>query len=232
MRLLQRTTLNSATEGLSPAEEARIEGLLTFERAARSRGCRVLAGIDEAGRGCLAGPVVAAACILPENIVIAGINDSKQLTPAQRELLFEELCTHPEIQIAIGVVYPEEIDRINIFQSSVKAMLLAVENLEVRPDHLLVDGMKLPHATISSEKIIKGDTLSLSIAAASIVAKVTRDRMMIHEYHKKYPCYGFDKHKGYGTEAHLAALKEFGPCLIHRYSYAPVKKLCQPQFPF
>lgn len=231
MHLLKRTTLNLKSESLSPVEEMRLEGLLAFERAARERGCQVIAGLDEAGRGCLAGPVVAAACVIPEGVLIAGANDSKQLTAQQREELFEALSNHPDIVLGVGVVYPDEIDRINIFQSSIKAMLLAVEDLAVRPDHLLVDGLKLPHATITSEKIIKGDTLSLSIAAASIAAKVTRDKMMV-EYHRQFPNYGFDRHKGYATELHLAALGAHGPCSIHRRSYAPVKNLCQQEFSF
>lgn len=218
-------------ETTDPMEKARLESLLTFERVARARGCKVIAGVDEAGRGCLAGPVVAAACVIPEGLLISGINDSKQLSAQQRECLFDVITTHPDILIGIGIVDAQEIDKINIFQASVKAMLLAVEDLPVRPDHLLVDGLKLPHI-ISSEKIIKGDTLSLSIAAASIIAKVTRDRQMINEYHVKYPEYSFDRHKGYGTEAHLAALNKNGPCHIHRRSYAPVKKICEPQFLF
>ena len=232
MHLLQRTILNLTTETLCPIEEARLERLLAFERAARERGCQHIAGVDEAGRGCLAGPVVAAACIIPENLLIVGVNDSKQLTSQQRETLFELMMAHPDIHVGIGIVDHKEIDRINIFQASVKAMLKAVKQLPLKPDHLLVDGLKLPHPKIPTEKIIKGDTLSLSIAGASIAAKVTRDRLMVNEFHKKYPEYGFDRHKGYGTQIHLEALDKHGPCAIHRRSYAPVQNACQAQFAF
>lgn len=232
MHLLQRRILNLTTETLCPIEEARLERLLAFERAARERGCRSIAGIDEAGRGCLAGPVVAAACIIPENILIVGVNDSKQMTHAQRETIYELMLANPEILIGVGIVEPAEIDRINIFQATIQAMLKAVALLPVEPDYLLVDGLKLPHPKIPNEKIIKGDTLSLSIAGASIAAKVTRDRLMTGLYHEKYPQYGFNKHKGYGTEVHLDALNTHGPCPIHRKTYAPVQNACQPQFVF
>jgi ribonuclease HII len=139
---------------------------------------------------------------------------------------------HEEIYTGVGVVDPAEIDRINIYQASIKAMIDAVDNLPVKPDHLLVDGLKLPHPHISGEKIIKGDTLSLSIAAASIVAKVTRDRLMVADYHQKYPQYGFDRHKGYSTQMHMEALDRYGPCPIHRRSYEPVRNACQQQFLF
>ena len=206
--------------------------MLTFERAAKGNGKTCIAGLDEAGRGCLAGPVVAGACVIPDHIRIVGINDSKQLSPTQRENLFEIMLSHPEIHIGIGIVEPKEIDRINIYQASIKAMLKALKNLPVEPDHMLVDGLVLPHPKIPCEKLIKGDTLSQSIAGASIAAKVTRDRLMVKQYHLKYPQYGFDRHKGYGTEVHLEALDKHGPCPIHRYSYAPVKNSCQQQFVF
>lgn len=231
MHLLQRTILNLSAEDLCPIEEARLDKLMAFERAARQRGCRHVAGVDEAGRGCLAGPVVAGACIIPETIWIAGINDSKQLTHERREQLFQQLIDHPDIHIGIGIVHAEEIDRINIYQASILAMLKAVEALPIQPDYLLVDGLKLPHPTIPGEKIIKGDTLSQSIAAGSIAAKVTRDRMMV-DYHAKYPQYGFDRHKGYGTEIHIDSLNTYGPCPIHRKTYEPVRNACQPQFVF
>lgn len=210
---------------------------MTFERAAYDKGFRCIAGIDEAGRGCLAGPVVAAACVIPFNIYIEGVNDSKQLTAHRRESLFEFLSSHPEIFVGVGIVEPEEIDRINIFQASILAMLKAVKALSVSPDFLLVDGLKLPHPFTPTQKIIKGDTLSQSIAAASVIAKVTRDRLMVDEYHKIYPDYSFDRHKGYGTAIHLEALNKHGPCPIHRRSYAPVKNCsgintCQQQLTF
>lgn len=227
----QRTILNLQSKEFCPMEEARLERLLAYERAARLKGRDCIAGVDEAGRGCLAGPVVAGACILPESLLIVGLNDSKQLSPEKRENLYEILTTHPEIYIGIGVVEPSEIDRINIYQATIVAMSRALENLKKVPDFLLVDGLDLRHPSITCQKIIKGDTLSLSIAAASIAAKVYRDRCMLR-LHEKYPMYRFDRHKGYGTEAHMAALAQHGACPDHRRSYAPVRNVCQPQFAF
>lgn len=209
-------------------EEARLERLLTYERAAIAQGYQSIAGLDEAGRGCLAGPVVAGACLLPIGLKIPGVNDSKQLSAEKRDSLYEILINHPDIHTAVGIVEPEEIDRINIFQATIVAMLRAVDGLKISPDYLLVDGLKLPHQTLPCLKIIKGDTLSMSIAAASIIAKVTRDRLMIDEYHQKYPQYAFNQHKGYSTARHLEALNQHGPCPIHRRSYEPVRVLCQP----
>jgi ribonuclease HII len=203
-----------------PTEQMRLQGLLQYENEARLKGFQTIAGIDEAGRGPLAGPVVAAACIIPQGILLPGVNDSKQLSPAARQKLFQQIKTIPDIIFSIGRVDPAEIDRINIYQATIVAMQHAVEGLSCRPDYLLVDGMKLPH-DIPVLKIIKGDALSQSIAAASIIAKVTRDAMM-EEYDKQWPQYGFAKHKGYGTAAHLAALAEHGPCPIHRRSFAPI----------
>jgi ribonuclease HII len=203
-----------------PTEQMRLQGLLQYENEARLKGFQTIAGIDEAGRGPLAGPVVAAACIIPQGILLPGVNDSKQLSPAARQKLFQQIKTIPDIIFSIGRVDPAEIDRINIYQATIVAMQHAVGGLSCRPDYLLVDGMKLPH-DIPVLKIIKGDALSQSIAAASIIAKVTRDAMM-EEYDKQWPQYGFAKHKGYGTAAHLAALAEHGPCPIHRRSFAPI----------
>lgn len=201
-------------------EKARLDELTRYEAEARAQGYRLIAGIDEAGRGPLAGPVVAAACIIPEGIFFEGINDSKQLSPKQRCHLYESLISHPSIVYGIGSSDAREIDEVNIYQATILAMLRAVEALTTHPDYLLVDGMKLPHPTIPVLKIIKGDTLSQSIAAASILAKETRDRLM-GEYHERWPEYHFDRHKGYGTEKHLEALSLHGPCPIHRLSFAP-----------
>jgi ribonuclease HII len=197
--------------------------LFEVERQAFSQGYTEVAGVDEAGRGPLAGPVVAAACILPpDHETFPYLNDSKQLSKELRETLYRDLTAHPEVKIGVGMASHEEIDEINIYQAALKAMRLAVQNLPALPKLLLIDGLLLPpyHAW----KIADGDALSLSIAAASVIAKVTRDRLMC-EYHEKWPCYGFDKHKGYGTPAHLEALEEHGPCPIHRRSFAPVKSM-------
>lgn len=198
--------------------------MLAFEEEAYACGYGRIAGIDEAGRGPLAGPVVAAACIIPRGRIIPGVNDSKQLTPLQRDKLFDLLTEDKEICFAVGLADALEIDQINIYQATRLAMGRAVVGLTQEPDFLLVDGMPLPHLAIPNKKIVRGDVLSQSIAAASIIAKVTRDRMML-EYHLKWPEYAFDRHKGYGTAFHLAALKQYGPCAIHRKSFAPVLSL-------
>lgn len=195
-----------------------------YEQAAYSKGYRQIAGIDEAGRGPLAGPVVAAACIFPPNLLIPGINDSKQLSPKRRGELFLLLIQNPLVQYGVGIVDEKVIDRINILEATKLAMLQAVDALNIVPDYLLVDGLKLPHPTIPGEKIIKGDTLSQSIAAASIIAKETRDKIM-SELHEKYPQYGFNKHAGYGTEMHREAICRFGPCEVHRRTFEPIKSL-------
>lgn len=198
--------------------------LTTYEKATRKKGYQILAGIDEAGRGPLAGPVVAAACIIPEKVVIRGIDDSKKLTPEKREKLFDKICSNPDIIYGVGIISHEVIDQVNIYQASILAMLEAVSKLSVTPDILLVDGLKLPHPSIPSEKIIDGDALVRCIAAASILAKVTRDRIMV-EYHQQFPQYGFDQHKGYCTAQHLVFLEKYGACPIHRRSFEPVTAL-------
>lgn len=190
-----------------------------FEENAQKRGYRLIAGVDEAGRGPLAGPVVAAACIVPHGFDVSGIDDSKKLSPKQRELLFHRISS--SCITAVGIVEAPVIDVINILQASIQAMVEAVKKLVPSPDYLLVDGLKLPFS-IPSEKIIKGDALSFSIGAASIIAKVTRDRIM-EELDAIYPQYGFKKHKGYGTAVHLKALQEHGPCPIHRKTFEPIK---------
>jgi ribonuclease HII len=198
-----------------------------FEESAYKEGCRLIAGVDEAGRGPLAGPVVAAACILPRALHIEGIDDSKKLTAGQREELYHILTTHPEIFYGIGIVENALIDEMNILRASLHAMALAVKELSKEPDYLLIDGNHLPPTQILSKAVIKGDSRSVSIGAASIIAKHKRDLLML-EYHEKFPHYGFDKHKGYGTKLHIEALKTYGPCPIHRKSFEPVKSLTYP----
>ena len=196
--------------------------LWSFEKKALKAGYSKIAGVDEAGRGPLAGPVVAAAVILPASLPVAGINDSKKLTPGKREHLFEEIYQHA-VAVGIGIVDPSEIDRINILQASRFAMLLAVENLFPKPDYLLVDGTFPIASQLPQEPIPKGDTLSISIAAASIIAKVTRDSMMA-KYHQEYPRFGFAQNKGYPTKTHKAAIQKYGCCPIHRKSFKGVKE--------
>lgn len=206
------------------AETRRLQQLLKFEKAAQKQGFKAIAGIDEAGRGPLAGPVVAAACIIPFGLKIKGVNDSKQLTEQSRSDLYNIILENPTILSGIGIVSHQEIDRINIYQATIVAMLQAVAALAAVPDMLLVDGLQLPHPSIPCQKIIKGDCKSQSIAAASIIAKVTRDRIM-ETFHQEWPQYGFNKHKGYATEQHIEAIKKWGPCPIHRMTYEPLKSL-------
>ena len=182
-----------------------------------------MAGVDEAGRGPLAGPVVAAAVILPQGFRHASLNDSKQLTAATRELLFVEITAHTEIRFAFSVVDVVEIDRINILRATHEAMRRAVAQLDPQPQHVLIDGLPVRPFSIAQTALVAGDTLSFSIAAASVIAKVTRDRIMV-EHDAKFPGYDFARHKGYGTPQHLAALKKHGPCPIHRRSFLPVRQ--------
>lgn len=196
---------------------------MAFERRAQANGFKRIAGIDEAGRGPLAGPVVAAACLIHARS-FEGINDSKLLTPSQRQSLFDQITSTPGVNYAVGIVESKEIDRINILQATIKAMREAVARIEDPPDYLLIDGMDLFFDQIPSEKIVQGDSRSQSIAAASIIAKVTRDHLM-RGYHQLYPLYGFDQHKGYGTAKHLHAIQKYGPCPIHRLTFAPLKEL-------
>ncbi len=177
-----------------------------------------IAGVDEAGRGPLAGPVVSAACILHDSFLFQDLNDSKQLTPKERERLYTEISGHPGVCYGIGICDADVIDQINILQATLLSMQRAVAALPVCPDYLLVDGNRLPVFSQPAEAIIGGDGRSVSIAAASVLAKVTRDRMM-DEFDARWPMYGFKRHKGYGTAAHLNALREFGPSPIHRKSF-------------
>ncbi len=196
---------------------------LRYENRLRKEGHRVIAGIDEAGRGPLAGPVVAAAVVLPPRFRHPVLTDSKKLTPAIRDTLFEEICAHPQIIWGIGVADVGEIDRLNILRANDLAMCRAVEALATIPCVSLIDGRPVKDFPWPQHALVKGDALSLSIAAASVLAKVHRDRLMVG-YAETHPGYGFEKHKGYGTAAHLAALQRLGPCAIHRRSFAPVAR--------
>lgn len=209
--------------GLTPEEFHRLEGMMKFEYQAASHGFQFIAGLDEAGRGPLAGPVVAGAVILPDTFALAGINDSKQLTPALRRELAAEIKKQA-VSWAVAAVYPPYLDQVNIYQATIQAMQLAVKNLYPQPDYLLIDALKLPDIHIKQQSIIKGDTLSISIAAASILAKVERDNAM-EAFDHLYPGYGFARHKGYATREHIQLLMEKGPCPIHRESFEPVKSL-------
>lgn len=192
-----------------------------FELEARRCGYRRIAGLDEAGRGPLAGPVVAAAVILPSRCRLVGIDDSKQLTESERNHLFV-LITQRAVAIGVGSASHDEIDRLNILQATRLAMYRAIAAVSPVPDCLLVDAVSLPASKMPVRSIIKGDALSVSIAAASIIAKVTRDRLMA-EYHAVYPQYNFLSHKGYGTEEHRQRLVEHGPSAIHRRTFSPVR---------
>ncbi|WP_027627915.1 ribonuclease HII [Ruminiclostridium cellobioparum] len=199
------------------AEAERLEKLLSFERQAREEGFSYIAGVDEAGRGPLAGPVVAAAVIFPEGVTIEGVNDSKKLSEAQREALFEII---KEKALAYGIQAIDEkcIDNINILNATKSAMTGALEQLKPQADCILLDAVRLENIKTKQVPIIKGDSLSFSIAAASILAKVTRDRLL-KEYDNIYPEYGFAVHKGYATPQHISAIKKFGLCPIHRLSF-------------
>lgn len=196
---------------------------LRHERELRLAGYRRVAGIDEVGRGCLAGPVVAAAVVLPERPRLKGLRDSKVLPRARREALYELILDRAEA-VGVGCVEVDTIDRINILQATKLAMRQAIERLPLSPDHLLIDALRLPVVPLPQRAIINGDAISASIAAASVVAKVTRDRIC-DEIDARYPAYGFRRNKGYGTPLHLHALNEAGPCDWHRRSFAPVRTL-------
>jgi ribonuclease HII len=193
-----------------------------FERMFYGRGYQKIAGLDEVGRGPLAGPVVAAAVILPRQGIGQELFDSKKIPPKKRDGLYEAIRAEA-LGVGLGIVGQEEIDQINILEASLKAMVLAVESLPIPPDFLLIDGSHGLNLLIPQKPIRKGDQLSNSIAAASIVAKVTRDRMML-EYHERYPEYNFAEHKGYGTKAHRMAIAKFGICELHRKTFRGVKE--------
>lgn len=197
-----------------------------FEQEARRCGYRRIAGVDEAGRGPLAGPVVAAAVILPVRCRLIGVDDSKQLSASERDRLYAAIMDRA-VCVGVGSSTAEEIDRINILEATKLAMRRALAELSPAPDYVLIDAVSLPGVAMPVRPIIKGDALSLSIAAASIVAKVTRDRLMA-QLHKAYPQYNFLSHKGYGTEEHLVRLAEYGPSPIHRRTFAPVSAALSP----
>jgi ribonuclease HII len=202
-------------------EKARVYEMQAIEREKRNEGFQYIAGVDEAGRGPLAGPVYAAAVILPEDVFIEGINDSKKLSEKKREALFDEIC-QKAIAYSICSVDEKRIDEINILNATFEAMNGAVNSLKTTPDYVLIDGNRIKGMEIPHETIVKGDAKSISIAAASILAKVSRDRF-ISAMAEKYPEYGFEKHKGYGTAAHNEAILKYGPCPIHRRTF--LKKL-------
>ena len=190
---------------------------LEFEKEAAAKGYKAICGVDEAGRGPLAGPVCAAAVILPENTIIEGVNDSKKLSEKKREALFD-VIKEQALSYSIAFASVEEIEEMNILNATMLAMKRAVEGLDVKADYAMIDGNRLPNLDIDSEFIIKGDAKSMSIACASILAKVSRDRLL-YKYAEEFPEYSFDKHKGYGTKVHVEALKKYGPCKYHRLSF-------------
>lgn len=190
---------------------------LEFESNAINKGYKAVCGVDEAGRGPLAGPVCAAAVILPKNTIIEGVNDSKKLSEKKRESLYDVIKS-TALSYCIAYASVEEIESMNILNATMLAMKRAVEGLEIKADYAMIDGNRLPDLNIDSEFVIKGDAKSMSIACASILAKVSRDRLL-YKYAEEYPQYLFEKHKGYGTKAHIEAIKEYGPCPYHRLSF-------------
>lgn len=204
------------------ALSAQLEAMKYYENEARAKGFQVIAGIDEVGRGPLAGPVVAAAVILPADFDVLGVNDSKQLNEAKRDELFDAILAKA-LAVGIGIKSHEVIDDVNIYEATKLAMADAIDSLALTPDFCLIDAMPLKHCE-QELSLIKGDSKSVSIAAASIVAKVTRDRMMV-AFDEEFPGYGFAKNMGYGTKVHLEGLEKLGVCPIHRLTFAPVKNI-------
>lgn len=194
---------------------------LEFEKEALAKGYKSVCGVDEAGRGPLAGPVCAAAVILPEGVIIDGVNDSKKLSEKKRESLFD-VIREQALSYSIAYATIDEIEEINILNATMLAMRRAIDGLEIKADYAMIDGNKIPPLDIDAECIVKGDAKSMSIACASILAKVSRDRLL-YKYAEEYPMYGFDKHKGYGTKVHREAILKYGPCPYHRKSF--LKKL-------
>ena len=194
---------------------------LEFEKEALAKGYKSVCGVDEAGRGPLAGPVCAAAVILPEGVIIDGVNDSKKLSEKKRESLFD-VIREQALSYSIAYATVDEIEEINILNATMLAMRRAIDGLEIKADYAMIDGNKIPPIDIDAECIVKGDAKSMSIACASILAKVSRDRLL-YKYAEEYPMYGFDKHKGYGTKVHREAILKYGPCPYHRKKL--IKKL-------
>ena len=201
-----------------------LKDLLRFENDAWQQGYTAVAGMDEAGRGPIAGPVTAAAVILPREKQVEGLNDSKLLTPSVREKLAEILQNSSDVVSAVESVSPAEIDQLNILQATYLAMTRALNALTTTPDFVLVDGNSVPRIKTAAKAVVKGDSRSANIAAASILAKVTRDRIM-EKAAADFPGYGFEKHKGYATSDHIAALEQLGPCSLHRKSFTPVSRI-------
>ena len=202
---------------------ARLCRMYAYERAAAEAGRRIVAGVDEAGRGPLAGPVAVAAVILPEEYHLPRLNDSKKLSAAVRETLYDQIIS-AAISYHVTLVDAEMIDRVNILQATRMGMYEAVAALSPEPEEVLIDAVELPKLTVPSQSIIKGDAKSASIAAASILAKVTRDRLM-EKYDREYPNYGFANHKGYGTREHIDAIRKYGVCALHRRSFEPMRSM-------
>ena len=210
------------------SDKARVKKLYRYEDDARAKGYKLIAGVDEAGRGSLVGPVVVAAVILPENLYLERLDDSKKISAKVREILFDKIISSA-ISFSHVEVPVEEIDEKNIYQATLEGMKRAIAGLKIQPDYVLTDAMRINlDENIISQSIIHGDALSASIAAASIVAKVTRDRLA-DKWAINYPGYGFEHNRGYGTQEHLAAIEKFGPCEIHRHSFNPVKSILANQ---
>ncbi len=207
----------------SSHEQRRLTAMLKHERKAMKAGFKRIAGVDEAGRGPLAGPVVAAACVLPKGAHLEGLDDSKKLLPSERHRIFQQILALTDVDYGIGIIDNLIIDQINILQATFEAMIAAMMRLTERPDFVLIDGNRMPKVDIPGQAIVGGDALSQSIAAASVLAKVTRDELM-NVYDEEWPEYGFRKHKGYATKAHLLAIEKYGPCPIHRMSFEPMKQ--------
>lgn len=208
-------------------DESRVAAMYKYEHLLRADGASIIAGIDEAGRGPLAGPVVVAAVILPPDIYIPKINDSKKLSAKVRDEIYDFIIDKA-VEVQRTFISEQEIDTINIYQATISGMYRTLQSFAVRPDGVLIDAVPLPQLTMLNKSIIKGDAKSASIAAASIVAKVERDRYM-DKMAELYPEYGFERHKGYGTAEHIAALRQYGPCKIHRRTFEPVKLMLENQ---
>jgi ribonuclease HII len=213
--------MRKKTDQVPAQEVARLKEMMRYELALYDEGVRYVAGIDEAGRGPIAGPVVAAAVIMPRDFFLAYVDDSKKLSPSLRQELAAEIKKQA-LAWAVGIVSVPCLDRINIYQAARLAMITSVDNLSLKPQHLIIDAVKLPELDIPQTPLIKGDSLSATVACASILAKVERDAIM-EGYDDLFPGYGFARHKGYGTREHVEALVRLGPCPIHRTSFEPVK---------
>lgn len=208
----------------SRSETERLEAMYIYEREALHMGCSLIAGVDEVGRGCIAGPVVSAAVILPPGLMLPGVDDSKKLSARKRRELAVAIKQHA-LTWSLSAIFPPYLDKINILNATRETMITAVSELHPQPDFVLIDALQLPDIDIKQRSIIKGDSLSLSIASASILAKVERDLLM-ENMELLYPGYGFHRHKGYATREHVEALFHQGVCSIHRQSFEPVKSLC------